>query len=198
MGLSWCIVAVVAVFGFSLDGGGDLARRGRSLAPQLARGYLFSVGAGLVNACLAIEAAAAMSRDLAELWLLGMPLLGVAGAYLLYTSEYQKRQRIQHLYECSDLLQRTGAADVAVPELLAQISQVFRAEMAEVVLLPVATGQRPRRTTTLRDGQVRKREEEVDRAFLEGADDGRRLGDAGAWHQQGGTPRQRARVADAA
>ncbi len=109
-----------------------------------------------------------MSRSLAELWLLGLPLVGVTAAFLLYTSEHQKRQRIQHLYECSDLLQRAPVADAAVPELLAQISQVFRGEMAEVVLLPVATGSGRASTTTLRDGLVRRREEDVDRAFLEG------------------------------
>ncbi len=169
---SWAIVvgitAIIAVIGFSLTAMVIWLAEGSLSRAQLARGYLFSVGAGLVNACLAIEAAAAMSRNVAELWLLSMPLLGVAGAYFLYTSEYQKRQRIQHLYECSDLLQRTGAADVAIPELLTQISQVFRAEMAEVVMLPVATGSGRATTTTLRDGQVRKRDEEVDRAFLEG------------------------------
>jgi diguanylate cyclase (GGDEF)-like protein len=169
---SWAIVvgitATIAVLGFSLTALVIWLAEGSLSRAQLGRGYVFSVGAGLVNACLAIEAAAAMSRNLAELWLLSMPLLGVAGAYFLYTSEYQKRQRIQHLYECSDLLQRTGAADVAVPELLTQISQVFRAEMAEVVMLPVATGSSRATTTTLRHGQVHKRDEEVDRAFLEG------------------------------
>ncbi len=169
---SWAIVvgitAVMAAIGFSLTALVIWLAEGSLSRPQLARGYLFSVGAGLVNACLAIEAAAAISRNVGELWLLSMPLLGVAGAYFLYTSEYQKRQRIQHLYECSDLLQRTGAAEVAIPELLTQISQVFRAEMAEVVMLPVATGTGRASTTTLRGGLVHKRDEEVDRAFLEG------------------------------
>ena len=169
---SWAIIlaviGVVAILGFSLTAVVITLAEGNVGRNQLVRGYLFSIGAGLVNACLAIQAAAALSRDTAELWLLGMPLLGVAGAYLLYTSEYQKRQRIQHLYECSDLLQRTAVADAAVPELLAQISQVFRGEMAEVVLLPVATGTGRASTTTLRHGQVRKRDQEVDRAFLEG------------------------------
>ena len=35
-------------------------------------------------------------------------------------------------------------------------------------MLPVATGTGRATTTTLRHGQVRKRDEEVDRAFLEG------------------------------
>ena len=168
---SWAIIvaitAVVAVIGFTLTAAVITLAEGSLSNAQLGRGYLFSAGAGMVNACLAIEAAAAISRNLAELGLLGMPFLGVAGAYLLYTSEYQKRQRIQHLYECSDLLQRAAVAEVAVPELLGQISQVFRAEMAEVVLLPVATGTTRSVTTTLRQGDVRKTDEEMDRDVLE-------------------------------
>ena len=169
---SWAIilaiVAIVAVLGFSLTAVVISLAEGNLTRSQMARGYLFSIGAGLVNACLAIQAAVALSRDAAELWLLCLPVIGVAGAYLLYTSEYQKRQRIQHLYECSDLLQRTAVADAAVPELLAQISQVFRAEMAEVVLLPVATGSGRASTTTLRHGQVRTRDQELDAGLLEG------------------------------
>jgi diguanylate cyclase (GGDEF)-like protein len=169
---SWAIilaiVAIVAVLGFSLTAVVISLAEGNLTRSQMARGYLFSIGAGMVNACLAIQAALALSREAAELWLLCLPVIGVAGAYLLYTSEYQKRQRIQHLYECSDLLQRTAVADAAVPELLAQISQVFRAEMAEVVLLPVATGSGRASTTTLRHGQVRIRDQELDAGVLEG------------------------------
>lgn len=169
---SWAVVlatvAVIAVLGFSLTAAFIALAEGRLGGAQLVRGYLFAVGAGLVNTCLAIQAAAAISRNVAELWLLGMPLIGVAAAFFLYTSEHQKRQRIQHLYECSDLLQRTAVADAAVPELLAQISQVFRGEMAEIVLLPVATGTGRASTATLRQGLVRRRDQEVDRGFLEG------------------------------
>ena len=191
------ITAIVSLLGFSLTAMVIWLAEGSLSRAQLARGYLFSIGAGLVNACLAIEAAAAMARNLAELWLLSMPLLGVAGAYFLYTSEYQKRQRIQHLYECSDLLQRSGAADVAVPELLTQISQVFRAEMAEVVMLPVATGNSTRDhhhaapwpgAQARRGGRPR---------LPRGVDDGSRLGDARARHPLGERVAGGARVARA-
>ena len=167
---SWAImlgvVAIVAVLGFSLTAVVITLAEGRLEQSQLVRGYLFSVGAGLVNASLGIQAAAALSSNVVELSLIAMPLLGVAGAYRLYTSEFQKRQRIQYLFECSDLLQRTAVADTAIPELLGQIAKVFRAEMAEAVLLPVATGAGHAVTTTLRQGGLRRREQEVDRSFL--------------------------------
>lgn len=161
------IILVTAVIGFSLTALVISIAEGGLTREQLVRGYVLSAIAAVLNACLAIEAAAALTRNVSEMGLLALPILGVAGAYVLYTSECQKRQRIQHLYECSDLLQRSSAADTALPELLAQIAQVFRAEMAEVVMLPVATGTTRAATTTLRHGQVRCREEDVDRVFLE-------------------------------
>jgi diguanylate cyclase (GGDEF)-like protein len=169
---TWAIVigitAVAAVLGFSLTALMVAVAEGSLSRGQLIRGYLFGLGAGILNACLGVEAAAAISRNLADVALLAAPLLGIAVAYLLYTSEYQKRQRVQHLYECSDLLQRSAAGDAPIPQLLAKISEVFRAEMAEVILLPVATGTGRATTTTLRRGQVRMHDDEVDRAFLEG------------------------------
>jgi diguanylate cyclase (GGDEF)-like protein len=170
--LTWAIVigitTVAAVLGFSLTALMVAVAEGRLSRGQLIRGFLFGLGAGTLNACLGVEAAAAISRNLAELALLSAPLLGIAGAYLLYISEYQKRERVQHLYECSDLLQRSAAGEAPLPQLLAKISEVFRAEMAEVILLPVATGSGRATTTTLRRGQVRVHDDEVDRAFLEG------------------------------
>ena len=141
---SWAIVvgitATIAVLGFSLTALVIWLAEGSLSRAQLARGYVFSLGAGLANACLAIEAAAATSRNLAELGLLSMPLLGVAGAVFPLHVGVSETPANPAPVQCSDLLQRSGAAEVAVPELLTQISQVFRAEMAEVVMLPVATG----------------------------------------------------------
>ena len=162
------IIVVVAFVGFSLIAMVISIAEGSLTDRQLRRGYTFSVLAGMVNACLALEAAVALARNTAELVLLSLPFLGIASAIHLYASEYQKRQRIEDLYECSELLQRASVADAAMPELLAQIAQVFRAEMAEVVLLPVATGTGRASTTTLRQGQVHARDCAVDREFLEG------------------------------
>ncbi|MHB8717617.1 MAG: putative bifunctional diguanylate cyclase/phosphodiesterase [Candidatus Dormibacteria bacterium] len=168
---SWLLVVtimmVVTAVGFSLTAMVISIAEGTLSNSSLVRGYGFSMAAAVVNTCLAIQISLAASQDLAALGLIGLPLLVVAGAYLLYTSEYQKRQRIQHLYECSDLLQRSAVADVAVPELLKQIAQVFRVEMAQLVLLPVATGSDRALTHTLRDGETEQRGDDVDRTFME-------------------------------
>ena len=95
---------------------------------------------GLVNASLGIEVVAAVSRDAAEILLLLVPIATLSAAYTLYTREHEKRQRVQHLYQSSDLLHRSASSDSAIAELLGQLCTVFRAEMAEATLLPTVTG----------------------------------------------------------
>ena len=74
------------------------------------------------------------------LLLLLTPLAAIVAAYVLYTREHQKHQRLQYLYESSDMLQRASSDGAAIPELLDQLCKVFRADIAVVSLLPVATG----------------------------------------------------------
>src|SRR5207253_3135140 len=95
---------------------------------------------GLVNSSLGIEVVAAVSRDAAEILLLLVPIATLSTAYTLYTREHEKRQRVQHLYQSSDLLHRSASSDSAIAELLGQLCTVFRAEMAEATLLPTVTG----------------------------------------------------------
>ena len=94
----------------------------------------------MVNASLGIEVVAAVSRDAAEILLLLVPIATLSTAYTLYTREHEKRQRVQHLYQSSDLLHRSASSDSAIAELLGQLCTVFRAEMAEATLLPTVTG----------------------------------------------------------
>ena len=68
------------------------------------------------------------------------PLAAIWASYVLYTREHQKHQRLQYLYESSDMLQRASSDGAAIPELLDQLCKVFRADIATVCLLPVATG----------------------------------------------------------
>jgi diguanylate cyclase (GGDEF)-like protein len=74
------------------------------------------------------------------LWLLLTPLAAIGASYVLFTREHQKHQRLQYLYESSDMLQRASSDGAAIPELLDQLRKVFRADIATVSLLPVATG----------------------------------------------------------
>src|SRR5438132_13181208 len=122
---------------------------------------------GLANASLALALVSTIARSAVELFLLVTPLGALAAAYALYTREHHKRTQLQHLYQSSDLLQRASADRSAIPELLAQLCEVFRAEVATVTLLPVASGTESLTRITLRRGECVERQETVSTEMLE-------------------------------
>ena len=91
---------------------------------------------GVANASLSLEGLAMLRRDPAELCLLAVPLVALAFAYAAYTTERQRRQRMQDLYRSKDLLEPASGLRAGAPALLTQLCTVFRAEMAQVVALP--------------------------------------------------------------
>ena len=141
-GWSWVglllVVLVVSSIGFVLSAAvitlaeERLERRGWLLPAALA------IGGGVANASLGSAIVTTVLRNPAEVLFFVLPLLIVAAAYALYTREYQKRQQLQYLYQSSDLLQRATEQEAAIPELLRQLCQVFRTEMAQITLLPFA------------------------------------------------------------
>jgi diguanylate cyclase (GGDEF)-like protein len=123
---------------------------------------------GMVNASLGIEVVSAVSRDAAEMLLLLVPIATLSVAYTLYTREHEKRQRVQHLYESSDLLHRAASSDTAISDLLTQLCAVFRAETAQVTLLPAVTGADHADTITVRRGVASQEQRPVSIDLLEG------------------------------
>jgi len=122
---------------------------------------------GLVNASLGIEVVAAVSRDAAEMLLLLVPIATLSAAYTLYTREHAKRQRVQHLYQSSDLLHRSTSSDSAISELLNQLCTVFRAEMAEATLLPAVTGSEQGVSIVVRGGVCTQNQQGLSVELLE-------------------------------
>lgn len=130
------IALVVAVIGFVLSAlvitlAEDRLSRRRWLLPAV-----FALAGGLANASIGVEIVATVMRNAAGVVFLALPMLTLAAAYALYTREHQKREQLQYLYQSSDLLQRATEHDAAIPELLRQLCQVFRTEVAQVTLLP--------------------------------------------------------------
>jgi diguanylate cyclase (GGDEF)-like protein len=151
------IMSVASMLGFLLSAVAiTLAEDGLNRRQWLQPGAIVLVG-GLANTSIALEVAGAISRNPVELGLLGTPVVVLAAAYGLYTREHQKRQQLQDLYQSGDLLHR-ASADSAIPELLAQLCRVFRAEAAAITLLPAATGSDTIRMTMLRRGVCTERE----------------------------------------
>ena len=162
------ITSSVSALGFVLSATVITLAEGRFTSGQwVHNGSLVLIG-GLASACLGLECVAALTRDTTEVWLLILPIGALSAAYALYTREFQKRHQMQSLYESSELLQRATVEKSAIPELLAQLCEVFRAETAGVTLLPVATGGDHAVTTMLSRGTLNQEQSELTVAFLEG------------------------------
>ncbi len=134
-------MAAASLLGFGLTGLAITLAEGRQPNRQWLQPFLMVLVGGFANCSLGLAfVALEQARQSAILLLLVTPVAGIFVAYVLYTREYQKHQRLQYLYESSDMLQRASSDGAAIPELLDQLCKVFRAEIATVSLLPVASG----------------------------------------------------------
>jgi diguanylate cyclase (GGDEF)-like protein len=113
---------------------------GRQSPRQWVQPIVIVLIGGFANCSLGLVVVALYNIDGSALLLLLTPLAAIGASYVLYTREHQKHQRLQYLYESSDMLQRASSDGAAIPELLDQLRKVFRADIATVSLLPVATG----------------------------------------------------------
>jgi diguanylate cyclase (GGDEF)-like protein len=107
---------------------------------------------GFANCSIGLVVVVLLHLDAWVLLLLLTPLAAIGASYVLYTREHQKHQRLQYLYESSDMLQRASSDGAAIRELLDQLCKVFRADIATVCLLPVATGTGSWRTISMTRG----------------------------------------------
>jgi diguanylate cyclase (GGDEF)-like protein len=130
------IVAAISVLGVGLIMVAVTLSEGRPPLRNILEGSFFALLGGVTNASLALLALFVLWRDVHEIWLLVAPVAMLAVAYAAYGAERQRHQRMQHLYESSELLQRTPSDGTATCALLAQLCRVFQAEVAEVMLLP--------------------------------------------------------------
>ena len=161
------IVAGVSMLGFLLSALVISLAEGRFTREQWVHNGAVVLVGGLASASLGLECVAALTRDPAEVWLLALPVAALSAAYALYTREYHKRQQMQQLYESSDLLQRSTERS-AMPELLAQLCQVFRSETAGMTLLPTATGGESAMTTVYSKGECTQKADSMTIELLEG------------------------------
>ena len=78
--------------------------------------------------------------------LFAVPIAAVFVAYRAYVSERQQHEGLEMLYESTRILQRSPEIDRALVSLLDHARRMFRAEIAEVSLLPMEEGQEILRT----------------------------------------------------
>ena len=119
-------------------------------APQHARiPRMLMMGAvvSLTNTSLALLVITVLFVEPAAALLFAVPIIAVFVAYRAYVSERQQHEGLEMLYESTRILQRSPEMDRALVSLLDHARKMFRAEIAEVSLLPQVEGQDILRTS---------------------------------------------------
>jgi len=119
-------------------------------APQHARiPRMLMMGAivSLTNTSLALLVITVLFVEPAAALLFAVPIIAVFVAYRAYVSERQQHEGLEMLYESTRILQRSPEMDRALVSLLDHARKMFRAEIAEVSLLPQIEGQDILRTS---------------------------------------------------
>jgi diguanylate cyclase (GGDEF)-like protein len=132
---------------------------------QALQGVAFALIASASNSSIALQGVAIVHRDPSEMWLLLVPVATLVLAYGAYTGERKRHQRMQYLYQSKDLLQPGDGTITGIPALLTQCCEVFRADMAEVMLL--GDGIEPATVLSVRGGEHGNTSRPVDHELLE-------------------------------
>ena len=90
----------------------------------------------LTNASLALMGLTVLLANPGSAWLFVLPTITAALAYRAYISERQQHESIELLYESTRILQRSPQLDTAIISLLDHARKMFRADVAEIRLLP--------------------------------------------------------------
>ena len=146
-------MSMASLLGFGLSALAISLAEGRQSHRQWFQPIVIVLIGGFANCSLGLVVVALLKSDPPMLLLLLTPLAAIGAAYVLYTREYQKNQRLKNLYKSSDMLQRASSGGAAIPELLDHYCGVFRADTALVSLLPVATGTSLSRTISTSRGE---------------------------------------------
>jgi diguanylate cyclase (GGDEF)-like protein len=99
------------------------------------------------NTTLGLAAAAILWIAPAASWLLAVPSVVVFLSYRAYTLQRSKHDKIEFLYESTRVVNQSPELEAAVAALLRQARKMFKAELAELVLLPADQGDAVLRTT---------------------------------------------------
>jgi diguanylate cyclase (GGDEF)-like protein/PAS domain S-box-containing protein len=118
------------------------APRGRRFVQLLG----FGIAVAVMNGSFGLLAVSVLWSSPEAAWLLIVPGAMTFFAYRLYTSEREKKVRLEFLYRSTRTMQRSSDNELDLPALMSSIREMFGAERAEIVLLPVAPGGRLRRT----------------------------------------------------
>ena len=131
----------------------------------------------LANASLALLAILVVQYEPAAVVLFAVPVGVAFVSYRAYVAQRQQSEGLEMLYESTRILQRSPQVERAVAELLTHARAMFRAEIAELTLLPGREGEEVLRTTSrgdVEDTAMVPVGTTVDDPLLQRAIDGRR------------------------
>lgn len=127
------VIGVLAIAAVISLAEGRLDRR---VPGMLATGSIVAV----TNTSLALLMITVLIADAPAGLLFAVPIFMAFVAYRAYIGAQHQHESLEMLYESTRILQRGPALDRALVELLDHTRKMFRAEVAEVLLLPVAEG----------------------------------------------------------
>jgi diguanylate cyclase (GGDEF)-like protein len=120
---------------------------GSPQAARIPRMLLMGAVVSLTNTSLALLVITVLFVEPAASLLFAVPIIAVFVAYRAYLSERQQHEGLEMLYESTRILQRSPEIDQALVSLLDHARKMFRADIAEVSILPQVEGQEILRTS---------------------------------------------------
>ena len=120
---------------------------GTSQHARVPRMLLMGSIVSLTNTSLALLVITVLFVEPQAALLFAVPIVAVFVAYRAYVSERQQHEGLEMLYESTRILQRSPEIDRALVSLLDHARKMFRADVAEVSLLPQVEGQDVLRTS---------------------------------------------------
>lgn len=103
---------------------------------SLPQALLFGVTVTVANTGLALISAITLWRAPNTAWLLFVPTAMLFLTYRLYAAEREKHDSLEALYASTRTLQQSLKVEAAVMNLLGQAREMFRADVAEIILFP--------------------------------------------------------------
>jgi len=102
---------------------------------------LIGLAVSLTNTSVALMCLAAVFANPEAILLFIMPVLTIFAAYRAYVSERRQHQNIAMLYESTRILQRVPELETTLTSILGHVRTMFRADVAEICLLPTTEGE---------------------------------------------------------
>ena len=109
---------------------------------SVVRAVSLAVAGGFTSGSVALLGVTVIGRDINGVWLLAIPAAMLFLAYRAYIGEQGRQETIELLYEANRMLQRAGSLETAVMQLLEHVRTMFRAEVAEIILLTSGADER--------------------------------------------------------